>query len=80
MKRHLPLLVSACIAVTFAALFLEWDHMHNPVGRYNGAANTPAVIMIVVTATGLLYGFFLIARRALGYLKNQKGHQLSNFL
>jgi len=80
MKRHLPLIISACIATTLTTFFLEWESQHEPLpAAYNDANDLPATIMMALIITSFCYGFFIIANRVIAHFKH-KSHEFTNFL
>lgn len=62
MKRHLPLFVSACIAITLILFFLDWQTQNNPaMASYAWYQDLPFIALITVVLTTFFYSFFLLA-------------------
>ena len=80
MKTHLPLVISACIAITLTGFFIEWENQNDLADvDYLWYNDLPGILVIAAVVTVFVYGFYLLANRLIARFFKYKSHEFTNY-
>jgi predicted PurR-regulated permease PerM len=72
MKRFMPLIVSACIAVTLTYLIVQMENVSDPVpASYPWEQDLPFLIVLAGVFTCLFFGLFLLGNLIIKQIVNK---------